>query len=138
FGDCYLLSFHYPRFDRHLLIDFGSTRLPTGKTVTRNYMAEVARQIAKDCGGKLHAVIATHRHKDHISGFTPNKAGNGPGDIIRSLKPNLVIQPWTEDPKAERDARKPTSRLGTQRLRVAKHTMMLADMNAFAGHVKHA
>jgi hypothetical protein len=138
FGDGYLLSFHYPRFDRHLLIDFGSTRLPQGKTVKKNYMTQVALQIAQDCGGKLHAVVATHRHKDHISGFTPNSAGNGPGDIIRSLNPNLVIQPWTEDPEAERDARKPTSRLGTNRLRAAQHAKMLGDMNAFAGHVKSA
>jgi hypothetical protein len=25
FGDCFLLTFHYPARDRHLLIDFGST-----------------------------------------------------------------------------------------------------------------
>ena len=138
FGDCYLLSFHYPKFDRHLLIDFGSTRLPEGKAVKKNYMTQVAQQIAEDCGGKLHAVIATHRHKDHISGFTPNATGDGPGDIIRSLKPNVVIQPWTEDPQAESDARKPTQRLSARQQRRALHASMLNDMNAFAGHVKVA
>lgn len=138
FGDCYLLSFHYPRFDRHLLIDFGSTRLPEGKIIKSNYMTQVARQIAEDCGGKLHAVIATHRHKDHISGFARNGKGNGPGDIIRSLKPSLVIQPWTEDPQAERDALKPSKTLPRQARRLASHAGMLRDMNAFAGHVKSA
>ncbi len=135
FGDCYLLSFHYPTFDRHVLVDFGSTRLPKGKSKNKNYMVEIARQIASDCDGKLHAVVATHRHKDHISGFTTAKAGEGPGDIIRSLKPTLVIQPWTEDPDTARDAKRPTKRLATPRARRATHVQMLADMNRFAGYV---
>ncbi len=136
FGDCYLLSFHYPNFDRHLLIDFGSTRLPEGKANKKNYMAQVARQIEAHCGGKLHAVIATHRHKDHISGFARSKQGDGPGDIIRRLKPSVVIQPWTEDPQAERDADRPTKNLTAARGRRGAHAKMLRDMNAFAGYVK--
>jgi hypothetical protein len=28
FGDCFLLTFHYPARDRHVLIDFGSTARP--------------------------------------------------------------------------------------------------------------
>lgn len=135
FGDCYLLSFHYPTFDRHVLVDFGSTRLPKGKASDKNYLVAVARQIASDCGGKLHAVVATHRHKDHISGFTTTQAGDGPGDIIRSLKPTLVIQPWTEDPDAARDAKRPTRRLTMPRARRAMHVQMLTDMNRFAGYV---
>ena len=65
FGDCYMLSFEYPGFDRHILVDFGSTRLPkVGRQ--RNHMVAVARQIEQDCGGKLDAVVVSHRHKDHI------------------------------------------------------------------------
>ena len=31
FGDCFLLTFHYAKGDdRHILIDFGSTKLPQG------------------------------------------------------------------------------------------------------------
>lgn len=131
FGDCYLLSFHYPGFDRHLLIDFGSTRLPPGKS-EKNYLLKIAQQIALDCEGKLHAVIATHRHKDHISGFTTSQ-GKGPGQIIRDLKPDLVIQPWTEDEHAARDARGPTRTAAGQRR--AAHVRMLEDMNHFAGYV---
>ena len=40
-------------------------------------------------------VVATHRHADHISGF-----GGKPGEVIASLEPELVVQPWTEDPDA--------------------------------------
>lgn len=137
FGDCFLLSFQYPHMQRHLLIDFGSTRLPKEKVGQGNYMERLAEQIAVDCGGKLHAVIATHRHKDHISGFTM-KDGKGPGAIIRSLKPELVIQPWTEDPDAARDALKPTKKLTTAKARRAIHTRMLLDMNRYAGFVVEA
>ena len=37
FGDCFLLTFKYPRFDRNVLVDFGSMRLPDGSK--RNYRA---------------------------------------------------------------------------------------------------
>ena len=98
FGDCFLLTFHYPKFDRHVLIDFGSTG--TKKSMGEKLMTRVATDIRKECGGKLHAVVATHRHKDHISGFTTTGGKNAPGSIIASCDPDVVIQPWTEHPKA--------------------------------------
>jgi hypothetical protein len=112
FGDCFLLSFHYrgPETSRHVLIDFGTTSLP--RNAPEDHMARIAEDIREQCGGKLHAVVATHRHKDHISGFA--KAGSrkrSSGAIIASLRPEVVIQPWTEDPDARPNARKPTHRL---------------------------
>jgi hypothetical protein len=96
FGDCFLLSFRYgPDDEKHVLIDFGSTGLPDGTPKTR--MMDIAKDI-KSRARKLTAVVATHRHKDHISGFETKPGGKGTGDIIKSLKPDLVIQPWTEDP----------------------------------------
>jgi len=104
FGDCFLLTFSYPnaakaedRF-RHILIDFGSTGLPHG--TPPDQMMRVAQDIKTQCGGKLHIIVATHRHKDHISGFTTQEDGSGTGDIIAQLSPDVVIQPWTEDPEA--------------------------------------
>jgi hypothetical protein len=98
FGDCFLVSFEYSRkSERHVLIDFGSTGFPKG--VPKSRMMDIAKDIKQRTGGKLHAVVATHRHRDHISGFATEKAGKGTGDVIRSLKPDLVVQPWTEDPK---------------------------------------
>lgn len=137
FGDCFLLTFHYARFDRHVLIDFGSTRLPAGKAGGGDYLLRIARQIREDCGGRLDAVVATHRHKDHISGFAARN-GDGPGAIIRDLRPKLVIQPWTEDPDAARDADRPTRNLAPARARVARHLRMLADMNRYAGFALQA
>jgi len=71
-------------------------------------MTRIAADIKEQCGGKLHAVVATHRHKDHISGFATAKNGKASGDIIRSCSPDVVIQPWTEDPKAATDATRAT------------------------------
>jgi hypothetical protein len=105
FGDCFLLTFHYPKNDRHVLIDFGSTGMPKGSDP--KLMLHVAQDIEKECAGKLHAVIATHRHKDHIGGFATSK-GKGSGDVIARCKPDVVVQPWTEDPKAKKDAREAT------------------------------
>ncbi len=106
FGDCFLLSFVYKKASRHVLIDFGSTGLP--ERVGKDYLMRVARSIRDDCQGKLHAVVATHRHADHINGFDPGEDNTGPGAIIASLNPDVVIQPWTEDPNAREDAETPT------------------------------
>lgn len=125
FGDCFLLGFHYAKFDRHVLIDFGTMRLPQHKTVKGNYINKIAETIKRDCGGKLDVVVATHRHRDHISGFARND-GKGPGEIIRALKPRLVIQPWTEDPKLPKTATGPSPR---------GYTATLLDMHRVAEQV---
>jgi hypothetical protein len=98
-------------------------------------MERIARQIATDCGQKLTAVIATHRHKDHISGFAMD-GNKGPGAIIRRLKPDIVLQPWTEDPQAARDATKPTKGLKGPALQARLHVQSLLDMNRYAGAVQ--
>jgi glyoxylase-like metal-dependent hydrolase (beta-lactamase superfamily II) len=104
FGDCFLLRFGYPAGRaRHVLIDFGSTGLPDG--TADDHMLAIARDVRDKCGGKLDVVVATHRHADHISGFATRPDGTGPGDIIRQLEPEVVLQPWTEAPDAPVDGR---------------------------------
>jgi hypothetical protein len=106
FGDCFLISFAYSRkSERHVLIDFGSTGFPKG--VPKSRMIDIAENIKQRTGGKLHAVVATHRHRDHISGFATGKTSRATGDVIKSLKPDLIVQPWTEDPKLGPEARGP-------------------------------
>lgn len=101
FGDCFLLRLDYDDGSaRHILIDFGTTKLPDDPAVN---MKRIADDVAARCGGKLDIVVATHRHADHISGFTTQADGKGPGDVIRGLKPRRVIQPWTEAPDAPED-----------------------------------
>jgi hypothetical protein len=129
FGDCFLLTFHYEKFDRHILIDFGSTGQP--KSSGEKLMLRVAEDIRDECAGKLHAVVATHRHKDHISGFATAKNGKGSGDIIAACKPDVIIQPWTEDPNAAAD----TGALGANGGGNKSFVTALNDMHAISAAV---
>jgi hypothetical protein len=99
FGDCILIRITYSDGHLvHILNDFGTTGLP--EDAERERLVRIAEDIRTKTGGKLDIVIATHRHADHISGFATKSNGKGPGDIIRTLKPDIVIQPWTEAPNA--------------------------------------
>jgi hypothetical protein len=124
FGDCLLLTLtNDDASKRHVLIDFGSTERPT--SAPRDHMERIAENIAAETDNKLHVLIATHRHADHISGFGDSKAG----PIIESLKPDVVVQPWTEDPDLETNAREPAAAAlnGHAALRRS-----LSNMQAFA------
>ena len=108
FGDCFLLSFHYDdQTERNVLIDFGSTQTPQGKP---GVLIDTARSIRERTNGQLTAVVATHRHKDHIDGFRTSDTGEAPGNIIRECHPRLVMQPWTEQPDLDTSATAPPDR----------------------------
>ncbi|MBV6272578.1 hypothetical protein KVP09_06565 [Alcaligenaceae bacterium CGII-47] len=97
FGDCFLLTFSYPAPSpaRHVLIDFGSTEAPEGVNRAR-MLAKIAEDIRQAVNMDPFAVVATHRHADHIAGFDPGVKEDGPGVVIAALKPRWVVQPWTE------------------------------------------
>lgn len=122
FGDCFLMTFTYPRSRRSVLIDFGSTM--KSETGPEGGMLEIAEKIKEDCGGKLQMVVATHRHADHISGF-----GKESGEVIASLEPDLVVQPWTEDPAIDPEAKAPAGGDGKGARAMA---MRLSAMQAVA------
>ena len=67
FGDCFLLTWHYPQRDRNVLIDFGSNG--QRPDAPKDLLVQIATDIKKECGGKLDAIVLTHRHKDHIAGL---------------------------------------------------------------------
>lgn len=132
FGDCFLLSVVYDGGQRrHALIDFGTTQ--NTKLWSRRDLTEIAADIDRVTGGtpgkrgKLNMVVATHRHKDHISGF----AGDS-GEVIAELKPDLVVQPWTEDPDVATAATSPDSAPD------GNHSLVraLGSMQAFAANVQ--
>jgi hypothetical protein len=64
FGDCFLLTFGIGPSARHVLIDFGAHM--HGEIGT---MDQIMASIEETTGNKLEAIIATHAHRDHISGF---------------------------------------------------------------------
>jgi len=136
FGDCFLLSFHYPAMDRHVLIDFGTRKLPKG--MPARHMQQIAEDIRKRCNGKLHAVVATHRHQDHISGFATAAGGKGPGDVIASCNPDRVVQPWTEHPDAAIDAKTAplTRSLRAMRLFAASAVAQAAELRGVSSDLR--
>jgi glyoxylase-like metal-dependent hydrolase (beta-lactamase superfamily II) len=131
FGDCFLLRFVYDDGPRHVLIDFGTTKLP--ETAPKDQMLRVARDIADKCGhGGLTAVVATHRHADHISGFA-TRNGEGSGDVIRALNPRLVLQPWTEAKDAAIDSLGPV--VSSDKRSMAQRLAGLNAMHAISEQV---
>lgn len=134
FGDCFLLSFIYSSTDRrHVLIDFGTTALPRNGRPSE-HMPNVAKaiQAVVGDGNRLTAVVATHRHADHISGFATDARSGKSGEIIRALRPRLVLQPWTEDPNAQPNATTAKTIVGGARGFLAR----LMNMNVLAERVQ--
>jgi hypothetical protein len=88
-GDCFLLTFGADADVRHVLIDCGTL----GATTNGNTMETVVGHIRQTTGGHLHAMVATHEHKDHLSGFSS-------GDDV--FKDHITIDrfwvAWTENP----------------------------------------
>ena len=88
-GDCFLLTFDPGGKEKHILIDCGSL----GATTTGIKMPEVVKDITTTTKNHLNLVIATHEHKDHLSGFNTGK------EDFKKTKVDNVWLAWTEDPK---------------------------------------
>ena len=140
FGDCFLLTFEYGNGARHMLVDFGSTSAPKSGSRKVDYMERVANDVKSVCKGKLDVLVATHRHRDHVSGFSTDVAT---GKIIAGLKPDHVIQPWTEDPRAKANALTATASVYTSAgaadpQKMTAHFLgSLEDMHGIAAAIKH-
>lgn len=88
FGDCFLVSLpEAPGRVKHLLIDCGVH--PRGSIDT---MSAVVQDVAAVSGGSLAAVVASHEHADHISGF-----GAFDAEFAR-LSVSEIWMPWAMDP----------------------------------------
>src|SRR5512132_4132775 len=92
-GDCHLLSFRKPDGKQfHMLIDFGVVNRTKDPELV---MTPVAKDIAKECGGVLDLVVATHQHTDHLSGVEQAKAELAPAKVAMKR----LWLAWTEDPR---------------------------------------
>jgi ribonuclease BN (tRNA processing enzyme) len=87
FGDCFLLSLPLAGAHRHILVDLGVH--PQGDIGT---LDAAFADVVAETGGRLAAVVATHEHADHISGF-----GKFAHELGR-LQIEEVWMPWALDP----------------------------------------
>lgn len=88
-GDCFLLTFPGTSQPEHILIDCGVlSGTPGGKA----RIQQVARHIRDTTGNRLSALVATHEHWDHVSGFYDAQEIFDPMDIQE------IWVAWTEDP----------------------------------------
>lgn len=112
FGDCFLLSFIYAGNKvKRVLIDCGSRNAgPKAQAA--------ASQVVADSGGHVDALVLTHRHSDHLSAFGYKASG----PKLAGLSPDLILQPWTEDPLLDDQATSPEG----------KHVQLLAAAQGFA------
>src|SRR5438067_12231439 len=88
-GDCFLLSFPRPGGQSQVLIDCGVLKGTEDATAR---ITRVAESILETTGGRLDALVVTHQHWDHVSGFLQAEA------VFDRLAIGEVWLAWTEDP----------------------------------------
>jgi len=87
-GDCFLLTFDVGGDEKHALIDCGSL----GATTTGVSLADVVQDIRATTGDRVHLLIATHEHWDHVSAFDSQQAE------FKKIRIDNVWMAWTENP----------------------------------------
>jgi Metallo-beta-lactamase superfamily len=88
-GDCFLLSFPRDRDEAHVLIDCGVLKGTEGAS---DRIQRVANSIFETTRGRLDALVVTHQHWDHVSGFLQAQS------VFDRLQIQEVWLAWTEDP----------------------------------------
>lgn len=88
-GDCFLLTFTVDAAPHHVLIDCGVLQ---GTADAAAAMQAVASDIRQTTGGHLDALVVTHEHWDHLSGFLQAE------DAFAELTVGEVLLAWTEKP----------------------------------------
>jgi hypothetical protein len=88
-GDCFLLTFGNGEEESHVLIDCG---IFTGTPHEKKRIVRIAEHIRDTTGNKLNALVATHEHWDHVSGFYYAD------EIFKPMNVEEVWVGWTEDP----------------------------------------
>jgi len=105
-GDCFLLRFPDEERERKVLIDCGVHISGPGPHKMSDIVDQILEDVTEDGTPRIDVVVATHRHRDHVSGFdSPRWAEVEVGE---------VWLPWTEhptDPKA-REIRDKQSKAG--------------------------
>jgi hypothetical protein len=93
-GDSFLLSFNTPQKVSHILIDCGVLMgTPDGKGWAQRIAEDVERETRTGGKGKVDAIVGTHPHWDHLSGFHDAQ------DVFKRLTVGEVWLSWAENPQ---------------------------------------
>jgi beta-lactamase superfamily II metal-dependent hydrolase len=126
FGDSFLVTIPAPQRPRKILIDCGSHTAGPPPRPTKEVVQQIIKDVTERGGPRIDVVVATHRHRDHVSAF-----GNA---LWSTVRVDEVWMPWTEDyddPKArqilERQSKAAMALfLALRRLRLSGEVMALA------------
>src|SRR5262245_50626109 len=88
FGDCFLFACPYRDDQKKILIDCGSIK--KAKLGMDRIVKEVIANLTSDGTAHVDFLIASHRHRDHISGYADAR--------WRDVTVGEVWMPWIEDP----------------------------------------
>ena len=95
FGDFFLLTVPSPDGPQHILIDCGVTNGTTGKGDIHTIKSAVAH-MANETKSRLALIIVTHRHADHIIGFSRCE------EVFKEFKVDAIWMPhWETEYVAE-------------------------------------
>jgi beta-lactamase superfamily II metal-dependent hydrolase len=86
FGDFFLVTVPTPSGPKHILIDCGV------HTKDTHSIAAAVADMAQETNKQLSLIIVTHRHADHVTGFSKCK------DAFQQFKVERIWMSWYEDP----------------------------------------
>lgn len=107
-GDSFLLRFPDEERERKVLIDCGVHISGPGPRKMNEVVEQIIEDVTEDGKPRIDVVVATHRHRDHVSGFEAER--------WREVEVGEVWLPWTEhptDPEAKK-IRDKQSKAGTK------------------------
>jgi beta-lactamase superfamily II metal-dependent hydrolase len=97
FGDFFLVTVPTPKGDRYIVIDCGVFK-GTSQTGDIGTIETAVEDLYETTRGKLSLVIMTHRHADHIAGFSRA------ADTFRKMEASMVWMPYWEQFNDKKDS----------------------------------
>ncbi len=85
FGDCFLIAVSAGQGVFYMVIDCGVIKKPAKDP---DFLSKVVRNIREETGGRIDALVVTHEHWDHLSGFSSAK------DEWEQFEPGSIREVW--------------------------------------------